>query len=183
MRYACPSAISRFRPRLPRPQLRNRALRSTLTAALFAIALLAAPSASNADSTTPAHLAHIIEPQKTPAKRSLSGFRAHVEEGAISLRKSTPTKCLPDELKTVLAEVAARFGEVSVQSTHRSAQRNSRAGGAPRSLHLQCRAIDFRVSRRGREVMAFLRSHHAVGGLKMYRNGLIHIDNGEPRSW
>lgn len=115
--------------------------------------------------------------------RNISGFRRHVNEGAIIVRTSTPTECLPGDLKGVLAEVAEEFGAVSVQSTHRSPSRNRRAGGAPQSLHLDCRAIDFRVDARGREVMAWLREHPDVGGLKMYRNGIIHIDNGARRTW
>lgn len=134
-------------------------------------AALVPPSASN-------WLSSSGEPKKT-----LGGFRNHIEAGAITLRRSTPTNCLPGDLKTVLADVANRFGSVSVQSTHRSPQRNRRAGGASRSLHLDCRAIDFRVKARGRAVMSFLREHKSVGGLKMYRNGIIHIDNGERRSW
>lgn len=114
--------------------------------------------------------------------RSLDGFRAHVEAGAIRVRESAPTRCLPGDLTRVVAEVAERFGEVRIMSTHRSAGHNRRAGGASRSMHLDCRAIDFRVAG-GRGVMAFLRDHPDVGGLKMYRSGLIHIDNGERRSW
>ena len=123
-----------------------------------------------------------LSPSSEP-KKTLGGFRNHIEAGAITLRRSTPTNCLPGNLKTVVADIASRFGAVSIQSTHRSPQRNRRAGGARRSLHLECRAIDFRVKARGREVMTFLRGHKAVGGLKMYRNGIIHIDNGERRSW
>ncbi len=115
--------------------------------------------------------------------RNLGGFRQHVNDGAIVLRTSTPTECLPGDLKNVLAQVAEEFGAVSVQSTHRSPQRNRRAGGAAQSLHLDCRAIDFRVNAHGRAVMAFLRDHADVGGLKMYRNGVIHIDNGARRTW
>jgi hypothetical protein len=116
-------------------------------------------------------------------KKTLGGFRNYVEAGTITLRSSTPTNCLPGDLKLVLAEVAKRFGTVSIQSTHRTPQRNRRAGGAGRSLHLACRAIDFRVKARGRDVMAFLRNSKSVGGLKMYRNGIIHIDNGTRRTW
>jgi hypothetical protein len=115
--------------------------------------------------------------------RNLSGFRQHVNAGAIVVRESAPTECLPGDLKGVLAEVAEEFGAVSVQSTHRSPTRNRRAGGAPQSLHLDCRAIDFRVNAHGREVMAWLREHPDIGGLKMYRNGIIHIDNGARRTW
>jgi uncharacterized protein YcbK (DUF882 family) len=70
-----------------------------------------------------------------------------------------------------------------VESTHRSQGHNRRAGGARHSLHLSCRAIDFRVRSRVRGVMAYLQSRPEVGGLKIYRNGIIHIDNGSRRSW
>jgi len=116
-------------------------------------------------------------------RRNLKGFYAHVQQGSITLRESAPTNCLPGDLREVVADVAARFGAVSVESTHRSRSRNWRAGGARQSLHLSCRAIDFRVRTRTRGVMAYLRSHPEVGGLKIYRNGIIHIDNGTRRSW
>lgn len=116
-------------------------------------------------------------------RRNLSGFYAHVQQGSITLRASAPTNCLPGNLREVIAGVAAKFGPVSVESTHRSRSRNWRAGGARQSLHLSCRAIDFRVRTRVRGVMAYLRSHPEVGGLKVYRNGIIHVDNGTRRSW
>jgi hypothetical protein len=115
--------------------------------------------------------------------RSLTGFYSQVAKGTITLRASAPTKCLPGNLREVIADVAARFGPVSVESTHRSQSRNTRAGGARHSLHLSCRAIDFRVRTRIRGVMAYLRDRVEVGGLKIYRNGIIHIDNGSRRSW
>jgi hypothetical protein len=117
------------------------------------------------------------------AKRGLSGFHASVDQGSISLRASAPTKCLPGVLREVVAELAGKFGTVSIESTHRTSGHNWRAGGARHSLHLSCRAIDFRVRTRTRGVMTYLRSRPEVGGLKVYRNGIIHIDNGERRSW
>jgi uncharacterized protein YcbK (DUF882 family) len=118
-----------------------------------------------------------------PSARTLSGFASLVSQGTITLRASAPTNCVPGNLREVVASVAAKFGSVSVESTHRNRSRNWRAGGARQSLHLSCRAIDFRVRTRVRGVMTYLRSHPQVGGLKMYRNGIIHIDNGERRSW
>ncbi|MFN3686791.1 YcbK family protein [Salinarimonas sp.] len=117
------------------------------------------------------------------AAPTLTGFRAKVDAGTIWVRDSAPTRCLPGDLRGGVAEIATHFGEVRIMSTHRSPGHNRRAGGARRSLHLECRAIDFRVASRAGEVMAFLRDHPAVGGLKRYRNGIIHIDNGEPRRW
>ncbi|NIX76213.1 D-Ala-D-Ala carboxypeptidase family metallohydrolase [Microvirga terricola] len=115
--------------------------------------------------------------------RTLSGFYAYVEQGAITVQASAPTKCLPGDLREVVGDIAAKFGTVSIESTHRTAGHNWRAGGARHSLHLSCRAIDMRVHSRTRGLMAYLRSRPEVGGLKIYRNGLIHIDNGERRSW
>ncbi len=144
------------------------------------------PKKTEPKSSDPEYAA-LVQPEQrsfsSEPKKTIGGFRNHVEAGAITLRRSTPTNCLPGDLKTVLAEVANRFGTVSIQSTHRTPGHNRRAGGAGRSLHLDCRAIDFRVKARGREVMSFLRENKSVGGLKMYRNGIIHIDNGERRSW
>jgi hypothetical protein len=118
-----------------------------------------------------------------PDARTLSGFSSLVSQGTITLRASAPTNCVPGNLREVVAAVAAKFGPVSVESTHRNRSRNWRAGGARQSLHLSCRAIDFRVRTRTRGVMAYLRSRPEVGGLKIYGNGIIHIDNGERRSW
>lgn len=115
--------------------------------------------------------------------RNLGGFRAKVDAGTIWVRESAPTRCLPGDLRQVVAEVAERFGEVRIMSTHRTPRHNRRVGGARGSLHLDCRAIDFRVAGSARAVMSFLRENPAVGGLKRYRNGIIHIDNGERRSW
>lgn len=115
--------------------------------------------------------------------RTLSGFASLVAQGSITLRASAPTGCLPGNLTAVIADVASKFGPVSVESTHRNSGRNWRAGGARHSLHLSCRAIDFRVRTRTRGVIAYLQGRLEVGGLKVYRNGIIHIDNGSRRSW
>lgn len=115
--------------------------------------------------------------------KTLSGFASLVAQGSITLRASAPTNCLPGNLREVVADVASKFGPVSIESTHRSSSRNWRAGGARQSLHLSCRAIDFRVRTRARGVMAYLRGRSEVGGLKVYGNGIIHIDNGSRRSW
>ncbi len=106
-----------------------------------------------------------------------------IQRGAIILRPRAPLTCLPGSLRLVMADVAVRFGSISVESTHRSRSHNGRAGGARHSLHLSCRAVDLRVRTRAQGVMAYLRSRPEVGGLKMYRTGIIHIDNGERRSW
>jgi uncharacterized protein YcbK (DUF882 family) len=137
---------------------------------------------SNDRITDPATTGSLPDPS-TLGVRGASGFASLVSQGTIKLRATAPTHCLPGNLLTVVADVASRFGPVSLESTHRSRGRNWRAGGARHSLHLSCRAIDFRIKARSRGVMAYLRARPEVGGLKMYRNGIIHIDNGQRRSW
>jgi hypothetical protein len=90
--------------------------------------------------------------------------------------------CLDGSLKSVIYNIASRFGSVTVSSTCRSAGHNRRVGGAPRSKHLSGDAADFRVSGNVSAVYAALRSS-SVGGLKHYGGGLFHIDNGDRRSW
>jgi len=160
-----------------------------LAAFLIAWTLLGGPAAAEdnvrlyASAEDPTVTGSLPSSPPPVQKRTLGGFYEHVSAGAILVRESAPTRCLPGDLKGVVADVAARFGPVSVESTHRSRGTNRVRGGAPRSLHIACRAIDFRVRARAAGIMAYLRARPEVGGLKMYRNGIIHIDNGEPRRW
>lgn len=101
----------------------------------------------------------------------------------IQYRPNAPSDCLPGDLNKVLQRVAMQFGPVTVNSTHRSKSHNRRIGGAKGSLHLECRAIDFRVQGRRKGLYKFLRSQEEVGGLKLYRSGYFHIDDGPRRSW
>lgn len=91
--------------------------------------------------------------------------------------------CLNGSLRSVIASVAATFGPVTVNSTCRSRGHNRRVGGASKSWHLTGNAADFRVHAHRGGVMAFLRSHGSVGGLKHYGGGLFHIDSGPRRGW
>jgi hypothetical protein len=91
--------------------------------------------------------------------------------------------CLAPSLKSVLAEVAALFGAVRVNSTCRSKRHNARVGGASRSYHLTGNAVDFRIAGNIRAVSEFLLGKKAVGGFKHYGFGLFHIDTGPRRTW
>lgn len=95
--------------------------------------------------------------------------------------------CVPWSLKRVLRRVAHRYGDVVVFSTWRSPWHNRRVGGAKRSYHKRCQAVDFTV--RGadmREVFEYVKRQDEVGGHSLYsraRGGHIHIDTGPRRSW
>jgi len=103
--------------------------------------------------------------------------RAHV--GAVE-RHSASTGCLPPQLQAALAGVQARFGPVTVISTHRAGARIR--GGRP-SLHASCRAVDFKPAPGTyRQVAAYLRSSWN-GGVGTYRSGHIHIDLGDNYRW
>ncbi len=91
--------------------------------------------------------------------------------------------CLNGTLKSVVHQVAAKFGPVTVSSTCRSKKRNRRVGGAKRSQHLHGNAVDFRVHSNHRAAYAYLKSLGSVGGYKHYGGGLFHIDTGPRRTW
>jgi Peptidase M15 len=91
--------------------------------------------------------------------------------------------CLNGTLRSVLNNLAASYGSITVSSTCRSASHNRRVGGAPRSMHLSGDAADFRIHGNVGAAYASLRSNGSVGGLKHYGGGLYHIDTGARRSW
>ena len=70
---------------------------------------------------------------------------------------SGATNCFPPQLIGFIDELRTRFGNVSINSAYRSASRNRRVGGARRSQHINCNAIDFAVPGVSRhEVKEFL---------------------------
>jgi hypothetical protein len=85
--------------------------------------------------------------------------------------------CLPGVLKQRLSEIRARFGPVSIISSHRPGARV--AGSGRRSLHADCRAVDFKPSGNYSAVVAYLKANHN-GGVGTYSCGMnhIHIDAG-----
>ena len=113
-------------------------------------------------------------PRQDSASRSLTGGQ---------VRWSASPGCLNATLRQVIAEVSAQFGPITVNSTCRSRHHNASVGGAPHSQHLSGNAVDFSVGGNARAVLALLRGHHAIGGLKHYSDGHFHIDTGPRRSW
>jgi Peptidase M15 len=87
--------------------------------------------------------------------------------------------CLNRQLHAVLAEVAANFGAITVNSTCRSHGHNAAVGGAAHSYHLGGNAVDFRVHGNVAAVSSFLSAR--VGGFKHSGGGLFHIDTGPRR--
>jgi uncharacterized protein YcbK (DUF882 family) len=95
-----------------------------------------------------------------------------------SNRPSTATSCVPKDLQRTLNEVRRKFGPVRVVSTHRPGAKI--AGSGRRSLHADCRAVDFTPpAGKYKQVAAWLKANHS-GGVGTYSCGMnhIHIDNG-----
>lgn len=103
--------------------------------------------------------------------------------GGGGIRWVASAGCLNGTLRSVVAQVAANYGSVTVNSTCRGKSHNRKVGGAPKSHHLTGNAVDFRVRGNVRAVYAYLRSHGSIGGVKHYGGGLFHIDTGPRRSW
>jgi hypothetical protein len=103
--------------------------------------------------------------------------------GGSTIRWIASPRCLAGSLRGVLAQVAANFGPITVNSTCRNPRHNRRVGGAPRSYHLTGNAVDFRISGNPGRVLAFLSRQRGVGGLKHYGRGVFHIDTGPRRTW
>ncbi|MCH9808694.1 MAG: DUF882 domain-containing protein [Alphaproteobacteria bacterium] len=112
--------------------------------------------------------------RRKKARKSLSGG---------GVRWVASSGCLNGRLKSVVYQVAAKFGPVTVSSTCRSRSRNRRVGGAKKSWHLKGAAVDFRVHANYRAAYAYLKSHGSIGGYKHYGGGLFHIDVGPRRTW
>ncbi|MGB8816976.1 MAG: D-Ala-D-Ala carboxypeptidase family metallohydrolase [Rhizobiaceae bacterium] len=124
-----------------------------------------------------AHLADSVFDTINPLiLAALPRGKAHVEYRA-------PAKCVPASLRSVLAKVSAKYGPITVNSTYRSPGKNRKVGGRGKSMHLSCRAVDFRVHGNSRGMMQFLAAQAQVGGLNRYPSGFYHIDNGPRRTW
>jgi uncharacterized protein YcbK (DUF882 family) len=93
--------------------------------------------------------------------------------------------CLPPKLVAALEDVAKKFGPVYVNSTHRSKAHNKAVGGASKSQHLNCKAIDFGLvdKSKNKAALASIISDKRVGGYKLYAGGHFHIDTGVRRTW
>jgi peptidase M15-like protein len=98
-------------------------------------------------------------------------------------RPSTSMSCVPTVLRQTLEDLENHFGAVQVISTHRPGAKV--AGTGHRSLHADCRAVDFNPPRgKYQEVVAWLKQNHK-GGIGTYSCGMhhIHIDNGGRTQW
>ncbi len=101
---------------------------------------------------------------------------------AVADPSAAPSDCLPAGLQSVLKDVEARFGAVTVVSTTELHTDNHSHGSARHKLHTACKAVDFRVGGNRKAVVAYLKSRPEVAGVNSYaNNGVIHVDHSGAR--
>ena len=112
------------------------------------------------------------------ARMSPNGLRLQTEK--------VDVHCFEPRLVALLRKVERHFGKpLTVTSGYRSPAINRRAGGARKSLHVQCMAADIQVEGVQKFALArFLRAMPERGGVGTYcRTESVHIDIGEARDW
>ncbi len=112
---------------------------------------------------------------------ALPNFGVFGSKGTVTYQATS--WCVPFRLKRVLRKVARKYGNVSVHSSYRTWWHNRKVGGAKRSMHRRCKAVDFSVDGNMQAAYRYVKNHPSVGGSKLYRSGHIHIDTGTRRTW
>ncbi len=180
----------------PETSLRRKNVRRTAIAA-FCAGMVGASAISDPASATGFFFA--LSPKEQIAVHDFGEEHAHLADsvydkmnplilaglprGRPAIVYRAPTKCVPGSLIRVLKRVSAKYGPITVNSTFRSKGKNRRIGGRGKSLHLSCRAVDFRVHGSSRGLARFLIAQKEVGGFNRYPSGFYHIDNGPRRTW
>ena len=118
-----------------------------------------------------------------PARRFTAAYAHFVFAAAVSFQPDVTAVCLPARLKMILNEIAEQYGPVTVASGWRDPEHNQAVGGALRSEHLNCLAVDFLAEGDHKAILDFLIANTDVGGYKLYRDGHFHIDLGPRRTW
>jgi hypothetical protein len=116
---------------------------------------------------------------------SVTDAAAPPSSRSMRLNTNDRTSCFPQKLWGFLGEVQRRFGKIEIVSGHRGRAANRRRGGAKGSLHVSCRAADFRVPGVDPDkVREYLASNFVGrGGVGFYCGDRFHLDVGNPRTW
>jgi hypothetical protein len=129
----------------------------------------------------PAQVASAVTPAASLAQPAPAQPSAWTQAVIASSAKA-PLDCLPEGLRTVLQDVQARFGTVTLVSTRELHTDNHTPGSARHRMHSDCRAVDFKVEGDLTAITAYLRSRPEVSGVNGYRNNrVIHIDAADGR--
>ncbi len=129
--------------------------------------------------------------RRSPAVRRSRASRAYRRGGrrvgrVFVVRRGAYVGCIPPRLRRLARQIARHYGRpLYVTSGYRSHRHNRRVGGARRSQHLHCNAIDFRVPGVSKYALArYVKRLAGRGGVGTYcRNNIVHLDVGPRRTW
>lgn len=154
------------------------------TSAPVAGAVRQIPLIAGVDPTppTPTKASTAVQQVAAPAA-ALAAQAAAPTASVVASSAKAPMDCLPSGLRTVLQDVQARFGTVTLVSTRELHTDNHTPGSARHKMHADCRAVDFKVEGDLNAVTAYLRTRPEVSGVNSYKNNrVIHIDAAGDRT-
>ncbi len=109
---------------------------------------------------------------------SPNGIRTQTEKVVVG--------CFGPELVNILQRVETHYGRpLVVTSGFRDSRSNRQAGGARKSMHVQCMAADIQIEGVSKwDLAKYLRTVSGRGGVGTYcRTDSVHIDIGPERDW
>ncbi len=127
-------------------------------------------------------LRHLLKKKKSAYNRGFSLRGRHMRVTSRSIK----TSCFPARLKRLISRVEKHYGKrLVVTSGFRSHAHNRRIGGASRSEHVHCKAVDFRIPGVNKYSLArFVKRLPGRGGVGTYcGKSTIHLDVGKRRTW
>lgn len=117
---------------------------------------------------------------------SAAGLARLAPNGLLRQTEDVDVACLKPSLVRVLKAVEQHYGrKLVVTSGYRNPDRNRRARGARKSLHMYCAAADVQVEGVSKwDLAQYLRTMPGRGGVGTYcHTNSVHIDVGPERDW
>ncbi len=117
---------------------------------------------------------------------SVGGFGRLSPNGLRLQTDKVDVHCFQPELLALLKQIERHYKrQPIITSGYRSPKANRRAGGARRSMHIDCKAADIQIEGVAKWKLAkFLHTLPGRGGVGTYcRTESVHIDTGEERDW
>ena len=84
-----------------------------------------------------------------------------------------------------ISQIQSSFGPLSITSGYRDPKRNAAVGGANNSAHMRANAVDVSFSGDADKTLKLVEvaSKAGIGGIGVYRPGLVHLDTESRRVW
>ncbi len=134
--------------------------------------------------TPPKTIQAAVQPSSAAALQAPPALAAAAQAPAVlASNDKAPTSCLSQGLRSVLQDVQARFGPVTLVSTTELHTDNHAKGSVRHKLHGDCQAVDFKINGELNAVTAYLRTRSEVAGINTYKNNrVIHIDAAQTQA-